>query len=234
MDNMGHLEDVKSAKRQQKSAKTDLSLCVTLLSLFDFDGDTLVTQDDWKRGAKHLQLEYMGEDDALWSLLLSKFRSAEEPESVSVPLVMHSTSIKPEVTMMFKLLYNGVVSTAESVEKAQAKLKATQGIMAQRAMLIVRRRVLEPVMTAWADLYRKGANLRRNAGRRMLARDLGQAVEKWRELCDEARRMARRIRAAERRGLNSAFYRWTSGLMWAFNAWHERHEHTHQMQQVTG
>ena len=49
----------------------DLSLCVSLLSMFDFRGDRKVTRQDWVRGTRALTLNMMGEDEKLfkWAIV---------------------------------------------------------------------------------------------------------------------------------------------------------------------
>ena len=50
------------------SLNYDISLCVSLLSLYDFDGDGLISQEDWRRGTRSMNLAVMGDDDDLWEV----------------------------------------------------------------------------------------------------------------------------------------------------------------------
>ena len=54
-----------------------MTTCVSLLSLFDFDGDRLVSQADWRRGTRTLGLLDMSEDEGLWRVLLEKFDTGQ-------------------------------------------------------------------------------------------------------------------------------------------------------------
>ena len=53
--------------------RSDLSLCVTLLSLFDFSAQGCVTRDDWTRGLSTLLLGGLSEDEGLWQRLLEMY-----------------------------------------------------------------------------------------------------------------------------------------------------------------
>ena len=46
----------------QPSKRSDLSLCVTLLSLFDFGAQGQVTRADWERGLLRASGEQKGDD----------------------------------------------------------------------------------------------------------------------------------------------------------------------------
>ena len=53
--------------------KSDLSLCATLLSLFDFSAHGEVTRLDWERGLGTLLLGGYAEDQNLWAKLLELY-----------------------------------------------------------------------------------------------------------------------------------------------------------------
>ena len=100
----------------------DLSLCVSLLSLFDFRGDKRVTRQDWIRGTRALTLHAMGEDDELWKVLLAKFDTAKMG-AVDLNRIEDLVPIDPRISLLMKAMFNSVTTLSDGMLRAQGKME---------------------------------------------------------------------------------------------------------------
>jgi hypothetical protein len=90
----------------------DLSTCATLISCFDFNHRGFVDRDDWRRGTKMLSLVEMGEDEALWTKLVSKYGSNG---SVNVARLAEVVPMDPRQLLMMKAMMSSIAGFSDSV-----------------------------------------------------------------------------------------------------------------------
>jgi hypothetical protein len=127
-----------------KQKNYDISMCLSLLVMFDFQQQGYVTRDDWRKGTAMMMLEDMGEDDLLWETLLKKYdpgRTGDVPMAVIQDLV----PVDPRMLVMFRSMVVAVSGLSDKLIATQRKLEAQSNLKTQRAILNIRRKILEPV-----------------------------------------------------------------------------------------
>ena len=127
-----------------KQKNYDIYMCLSLLVMFDFQQQGYVTRDDWRKGTAMMMLEDMGEDDLLWETLLKKYdpgRTGDVPMAVIQDLV----PVDPRMLVMFRSMVVAVSGLSDKLIATQRKLEAQSNLKTQRAILNIRRKILEPV-----------------------------------------------------------------------------------------
>ena len=135
-------DDVLEEAPKQKNY--DISMALSLLVMFDFQQQGYVTRDDWRKGTAMMMLEDMGEDDLLWETLLKKYdpgRTGDIPMAVIQDLV----PVDPRMLVMFRSMVVAVSGLSDKLIATQRKVEAEAKLKTNRAILNMRRKILEPV-----------------------------------------------------------------------------------------
>ena len=101
-------------------SRSDLSLCATLLSLFDFGAHGYVTRKDWDRGLSTLLLGGLSEDESLWVKLLELY-DPEDKGAVKLAAVRDLLPIDPRISVLLQQLVHSVAGCREYVAQATKK-----------------------------------------------------------------------------------------------------------------
>jgi len=184
-----------------------MAFITSLLSLFDFSGSGHISRDNWRRGTKSLHLGSMGDDDQLWGILLQAY----DPDSTGV---VHLSELQGLVSIdpRMHLLLNAMVSTmsalTQQVERQEKKIAHDAEMAQSRALIRVRRRVLEPVVRAWAEAVQRERKAKHKATRHAHALMYGRAWRQLTDLCEERWRVARYARRLSRGAVARAWRAW--------------------------
>lgn len=201
--------------------RTDLTTCATLMSCFDFGHRGFVDREDWRRGTHMMQLAEMGEDDHLWTQLLKKY-GGDIDDAIALDRLADFVPLDPRVNLMMKAMVASVSAVTEKLDRAQSRAKNQASSAANKAILLWRRRILEPVWQAWRDMFRQKKSLGNRAARAALNSSLGKAYRQWRQMAEDAADAKYRMGRFARRLQNR-------GLAMAFNSWVEQYEETLRM-----
>ena len=92
--------------------KSDLSLCATLLSLFDFTASGSVSRLDWERGLSTLLLGGLMDDHDLWARLLEMY-DPQGKGAVQLERVRDVLPIDPRISVLLQQLVHSVAGCRE-------------------------------------------------------------------------------------------------------------------------
>ena len=109
-------------------------------------------------------------------------------------------------------MFASVANLSDNMLRAEAKLANADELKHNRVVINLRRRLIEPVYTAWRDRFRQEKALRLKVGRRMLSRDLLRGWMQWYGMAEERRRLQRWMRRALQAGVTRAWYAWLDAL----------------------
>ena len=195
-------------------SRSDLSLCATLLSLFDFGAHGYVTRKDWDRGLSTLLLGGLSEDESLWVKLLELY-DPEDKGAVKLAAVRDLLPIDPRISVLLQQLVHSVAGCREYVAQATKKAQRDTDLRAQRAVINLRKRLLAPIFSGWAEGIRAEKTLKRKAARYMRQQGIAKAFNSWIDLVDhnallerKRHRMGRILRRMQSRGVSMAMNRW--------------------------
>ena len=198
--------------------KSDLSLAATLLSLFDFSATGQVTQEDWERGLSTLLLGGLSQDTGLWQQLLDRY-DPHDKGAVQLERVRDVLPIDPRISVLLQQLVHSVAGCREYVASATKKQNKEVEMRSQRAVINLRKRLLEPIFSGWRDVIRADKKVQRRAARFMRNNSIGKAWRTWNDVCDNAalvakkrQRMAKMLRRMQQRGVSKALNQWLD--MW--------------------
>ena len=196
---------------EEKQRASDLSLCATLISLFDFNALGEVSLKDWERGTSTLLLGELGKDADLWQRLLSLY-DPKGTGAVQLDRVRDLLPIDPRITVLLQQLVHAVAGCREFVAGALQKAEKTTELRANRAIINIRKKMMQPVFEGWRDAIRTDLKLRNRSARFLRSQTVGKAWRTWRDLAEakaESRaRMSKMLRRMLQRGLNKALLQW--------------------------
>ena len=116
-----------------------------MLSLFDFSRSGFITRDDWRRGAKTLNLGAMGEDEQLWTVLLQQY-DPNKTGVIEMTQLEDLVAIDPRMQMLLNAMVTTISGLSQTVDKQERQKQRDAERQKQRVLLNVRRRALEPVV----------------------------------------------------------------------------------------
>ena len=226
----------------QKGGNYDLTTCATLASCFDFQHRGVIDRDDWVRGTKMLLLSEMGEDDTLWAKLVQRYGSQAD-NAILMSRLADFVPMDPRVNLMMQAMVQSVAGVSDRLERQQKKLSDQGATRANRVILMMRRKIIEPVLHAWRDLVKNRLHNARKALRYALNSSLGagfrQWLDYWEAVCEVKGKMEKTARRLSNRDLSRGWNQWfalyeqylklkavgerlkSPGLSKAFNAWQE-------------
>ena len=228
---------------KSQGSTSDLSLCATLLSLFDFNALGEVSKADWERGTTTLLLGELGKDDVLWTRLLGLYDPSGKG-AIQLDRVRDILPIDPRISVLLQQLVHTVAGCREFMAAEKEKQTQQQEVKANRAVIDMRKRLMQPVFFGWYDAVRKERKARMRAARFMRSQAIGRAWRQWSSVAEalaETRQRLRRFGARlVQQGLGRAWNAWLAvaeqrarmqaigrrmrnqGLTRAFNAWVEK------------
>jgi hypothetical protein len=189
------------------NSRPDLAVAIQLLPLFDLRKVGRVSHDDWMRGVKALGVDGLS-DPGLWSELISYFDSGGTRE-VHLSQIEWVLPVDPMVGLLLGSLVRAVVHVAEDTWSLKRKSSSQAFAARSRAVLNMRRRILEPAMRGWREVISMDRRLA-NFSRRLLRHSEWRALRAWCALTDERRALARLFKRAMNRELTGAFDAWAS------------------------
>jgi hypothetical protein len=196
-----------------KGQGSDLSLCATLLSLFDFNALGEVSKADWERGTTTLLLGELGKDDVLWTRLLGLYDPSGKG-AIQLDRVRDILPIDPRISVLLQQLVHAVAGCREFMAAEKKKQTQQQEVRANRAVIDMRKRLMQPVFSGWCDAVRKDRKARIRAARFMRSQAIGRAWRSWRGLADASAakhaRMGALMRRMVHRGVTRALMRWVA------------------------
>ena len=207
----------------KKQQMTDLTLCFSLCSLFDFDKSGMVTQEDWIRGMQCLMLDDLGNDPKMWAKMTEMHGVRDGGKAmVDVNRLADIVPIDPRVAVLLNAVVKGLVGMRDFVERSFRKETKEAEVKQSRALINIRRRILHPVLHAWKTYVTQNKNLLRKSAGQGLFYKQHKAFRQWkyaRELCIEEKLEARR-QARQNKKLAAAAGRFMNAKMSiAWNSW---------------
>ena len=146
--------------------KSDLSLCATLLSLFDFSAQGHVTRIDWERGLSTLLLGGLSDDEKLWQKLLEMY-DPDSKGAVQLKSVRDLLPIDPRISVLLQQLVHSVAGCREFVSNQTKKQTRDVEMRSKRAVINMRKRLMQPFFAGWLDVIRGEKKLKLKAARYM-------------------------------------------------------------------
>ena len=215
---------------------SDVSLCVTLVSLFDFSAKGQVSKTDWERGTSTLLLGELGKDGSLWDKLLNLYdplnsgsvqldrvKDVRLTDRMPTPTPTPSPSqapfrfgsqvlpIDPRISVLLQQLVHAVAGCREFVAQSTAKAAKAVELRSQRAVINMRKRMLQPIFEGWLEVVRSERQMRSRAARYMRSSTVARAWRSWVELLEASQvasqkraRMGKLLRRMMQRGVARA------------------------------
>jgi hypothetical protein len=163
---------------KKPGVKYDLTTCACLLSCFDFQQRGFVDRDDWKRGTEMMQLSEMGEDEGLWAKVLATY-GGEIEGCVAIARLQDVVPMDPRISLMMRAMVASVATVEERLAR-QARRTADQvASRANRIILNMRRKIIEPVYHAWVELVSSKKRIGQRAAKAAFNGSLGRAWRQW-------------------------------------------------------
>ena len=144
-----------SGGKQPKQQMSDLTLCLSLCSLFDFDKSGRIGQEDWQRGMTTLMLEELGFDQKIWTKMTEMHGVRDGGKAmIDVNRLTDIVPIDPRVAVLLNAIVKGLVGMREFVSRSLRKETKEGELKLNRAVINMRRRITQPVLLAWKELVR--------------------------------------------------------------------------------
>jgi hypothetical protein len=222
----------------KKQQMTDLTLCFSLCSLFDFDKSGMVTQEDWIRGMQCLMLDDLGNDPKMWAKMTEMHGVRDGGKAmVDVNRLADIVPIDPRVAVLLNAVVKGLVGMRDFVERSFRKETKEAEVKQSRALINIRRRIMHPVLHAWKTYVTQNKNLLRKSAGQGLFYKQHKAFRQWkyaRELCIEEKLEARR-QARQNKKLAAAAGRFMNAKMSiAWNSWKAMYVERRKMLKIFG
>ena len=156
----------------------------------------------------------MGEDDGLWTTLLSKYglRSQEQQGAIDLRRIEDLVPIDPRISLLLKAMFSSVTTLSDDMLRAQGKLDSVESLRQNRVVINLRKRIQEPPFAAWRDLVQRHKELRMRTLKRTLQRGVVAALNQWADVARERKRMQRFGRRLLSRELMRAWTQWLDVL----------------------
>lgn len=149
--------DAAAAHKKQMS---ELTLCFSLCSLFDFDKTGFISHEDWQRGMATLMLQDLGDDPKIWQKMTEMHGTRDGGKAfMDVSRLSDIVPIDPRVAVLLNAIVKGLVGMREFVTRSYRKEEREGQLKQNRALLNIRRRIVEPVLQAWKALTKENRKL---------------------------------------------------------------------------
>jgi hypothetical protein len=192
--------DPAEAPKPKKQQVNQLTVCISLASLFDFERTGFVSQENWQKGMTTLMLEELGMDPKIWSHLLDIHgsKNMETKGQLDVKKLTDVVPIDPRVGVLLNAIVKGLVGMRDFVKRSMRKEVKEADIKRNRAILNVRRKIMLPCLRAWCDLMRNNKKLFRRSVLHCKNYTTAKAWRTWRDGIDEDKEAAAEARRKER------------------------------------
>ena len=197
MNPAGNHDDAAAIKRQQTS---ELTVCISLASLFDFDKEGFISQENWQKGMTTLMMEELGLDQKIWEKLVGMHGSRDAGKGrLDVQRLTDVVPIDPRVSVLLNAIVKGLVGMRDFIGRSLRKETKEVELKTSRAVLNIRRKIMEPCLRAWRDLMRENRRISRKALFHMKNNAKGKAWRTWVGSVAELKEEAVARRAEERK-----------------------------------
>ena len=191
-------DDASASKKRQQTS--ELTVCISLASLFDFEKTGHITQENWQKGMTTLMMEELGMDPKVWERLVGMHGSKDAGKGrLDVQRLTDVVPIDPRVSVLLNAIVKGLVGMRDFIGRTLKKENKEQDLKLNRALLNIRRRITLPVMTAWRDLTRENRRIFRKAGFHMRNNAYSKAWRSWVDNVADIKYEQRAKRAEERK-----------------------------------
>lgn len=145
----GDADATEKPKRQQTS---ELTVCISLASLMDFESCGLVSQENWMKGMATLAMEDLGNDPKIWEKLMGMHGGRDGGKAhLDVQRLKDVVPIDPRVGVLLNAIVKGLVSLSDFVKRSLHKEGREIDSKRTRTIINIRKRITEPVFKAWRD-----------------------------------------------------------------------------------
>ena len=220
-------------KKQQTS---DLTVCISLASLFDFEKTGYVSQENWAKGMTTLMLEDWGNDPKMWQRLLEIHGSRDTKiQGLDVQRLTDVVPIDPRVAVLLNAIVNGLVGMRDFVGRSLRKETREADLKKNRALLNIRRKIMEPVLHAWRGFVLQNKKKFKVSVMHARYHMHFKALRQWRNAVEELRAEGADRRKFERKlkRIRGAAMRMRSGqLTGAWNTWHSQYAQMVRLRKV--
>ena len=111
--------DATSEGKQTKDG-VDMSVCMSLLTLFDFEKPGRVTKEDWVTGMRVLQLHALAENDAVWKKIVD-VHGNKGTGTVELYRIKDLVPIDPRISVLLHAVVHALVGMREFVRKSTVR-----------------------------------------------------------------------------------------------------------------
>ena len=211
----------KPTKRQQTS---QLTVCVSLASLFDFEKTGFISKTNWEKGMSTLMMEELGTDAKIWSHLTDIHGSKDMATKgqLDVQKLSDVVPIDPRVAVLLNAIVKGLVGLNDFVRRTMRKEVKDSDLKRNRAILNVRRKIMEPCMRAWRELLKENKKLFKRSAHYCRYSTHFRAWRTWTDavaICHEEQR-EKRVKERQLKRVRGAAMRMTNAkITSAWNSW---------------
>ena len=196
MDPAGGGDD-QARKRQQMS---ELTVCISLASLFDFQKSGFISQENWQKGMATLMMDELGSDPKIWEKLVGMHGSRDAGKGrLDLQRLTDVVPIDPRVSVLLNAVVKGLVGMRDFIHRSMRKETKDVELKTHRAIINIRKRIVMPVLVAWRDYVRECRKIFKKAGYHMRHNAFGKAWRTWVSSVEELRAEAQERKAQERK-----------------------------------
>jgi hypothetical protein len=219
--------DKRASLHPEGGRRSDLSLCATLLSLFDFSAQGHVTRADWERGLSTLLLGGLSEDEDLWSRLLGMY-DPHGKGAVQLAAVRDVLPIDPRISVLLQQLVHSVAGCREYVTVATKKAQRDSDLRSQRAVINMRKRLLAPIFGGWLEVVKSNKKLKARAMNHLKHHGVGRAFRGWIEMIEANAAAERCAPHAHTPHAHAHTYEWKTSTDLAISYMRNTRKHAHR------
>jgi hypothetical protein len=214
--------DDATKKRQQMS---ELTVCISLASLFDFQKSGFISQENWQKGMATLMMDELGTDPKIWEKLVGMHGSRDAGKGrLDLQRLTDVVPIDPRVSVLLNAIVKGLVGMRDFIHRSMRKETKEVELKTHRAIINIRRRITYPVLVAWRDYTRECRKIFKKAAYHMRHNAFGKAWRTWVANVEDLRYEAMERKAQERkmrRVKASAMRMMHSKVVGSWNTWVE-------------
>ena len=153
------------ARMQKRQQTSQLTVAISLASLFDFEKTGFVSKENWTKGMTTLMMEELGMDPKVWAHLVDIHGSKDMQTKgqLDVNKLTDVVPIDPRVAVLLNAIVKGLVGMRDFVARSTRREVREADIKRNRCVLNVRRKIMAPCLTAWRDMVRENKKIFRRS-----------------------------------------------------------------------
>lgn len=209
----------------------DSNLLLSLLPLFNFDGQPRVSFAEWQRGVDSLGMDHLAHDERVWTQLTGIYGDGGatglplRDASVDLSAVMPLVPLDPHTLILFRALVSAIdhvksFARAQTIrnddfmrqnEVAMRKVAMQEEVRYGKLVLKHRREICLPPLEAWRDLTRQSRKIRKRAVQfvtYLFDAKARRAFNQWADLHAAMRRVQHYMQRWRRVDISLAFGAW--------------------------